>query len=107
LSAVSRRRKIGPVFFNETITAERYQELIMNFISLLEAHEQDCWFQQNGATAHTENSTIQMLSEFFGGRIISRNLWPPSIPGYIGTGFLSVGDFEERVQRQHAYIRRI
>jgi hypothetical protein len=26
---------------------------------------------------HTENSTMQMLSEFFGGRIISQNLWPP------------------------------
>jgi hypothetical protein len=46
--AVSRRRIIGPIFFSETITAERYQELIMNFISLLEAEEQDCWFQQMG-----------------------------------------------------------
>jgi hypothetical protein len=49
----------------------------MNFISLLEIDEQDCWFQQDKATAHTANSTMQMLSEFFGGRIISQNLWPP------------------------------
>jgi hypothetical protein len=33
---------IGPIVFNETITAKHYQELIMNFISLLEAEEQDC-----------------------------------------------------------------
>jgi hypothetical protein len=69
-----------PIFFSETITAERYQELIMNFISVLEADKQYCWFQQDGATAHTENYTMEMLSEFFGGRIISRNLWPPRSP---------------------------
>jgi hypothetical protein len=75
--AVSGRRVIGPIFFSETITAERYQELIMNFISLLEVDEQDCWFQQDEATAHTANSTMQMLSEFFRGRIFSRKLRPP------------------------------
>jgi hypothetical protein len=58
-------------------TAECYQELIINFISLLEVDEQDCWFQQDGAMVHTANSTMQMLSELFGGRIISQNLWPP------------------------------
>jgi hypothetical protein len=52
----------------------------MNLISLLEVDEQDCWFQQDGATARTANSTMQMFSEFFGGRIISRILWPPRSP---------------------------
>jgi hypothetical protein len=51
--AVSRRRIIALICFSETITAERYQELIMNFISLLEVDEQNCLFQQDGATAHT------------------------------------------------------
>jgi hypothetical protein len=40
----------------------------MNLISLLEVDKQDCWFWQDGATA---DSTMQMLSEFFGGYIIS------------------------------------
>jgi hypothetical protein len=62
------------------ITAEHYQELIMNFISLLKAVEQDCWFQQDGAMVHTANSTMQILSKFFGGHIISQNLWPPLDP---------------------------
>jgi hypothetical protein len=53
--------------------------------------------------AHTENSTMQMLSEFFGGHIISR----PWIPGFVATGFLSLGFFEgECVQKQSAHIRR-
>jgi hypothetical protein len=49
----------------------------MNFISLFEADEQDCWFQQYGAMAHGANSAMQMLSAFFDGHIISQNLWPP------------------------------
>jgi Fe-S cluster assembly iron-binding protein IscA len=36
-----------------------------------EADGQDSWFQQDGATVHIENSTKQMLSEFFGGQILS------------------------------------
>jgi hypothetical protein len=45
----------------------------MNFIFFLEVDEQDCWFQQDGAAAHTANTTMQMFSEFFGGRIFSGN----------------------------------
>jgi hypothetical protein len=41
------------------------------FNFLLEVDKQECWFQQDGAMVHTTDSTMQMLSEFFGGRIIS------------------------------------
>jgi hypothetical protein len=89
---------IRPIFYSETTTAERYQELIMNLISLFEVDEQYCWFQQDGATAHTANSTMQMLSEFFGGRIIVA----PSISGSIATRFLSLGVLEgEKTTRTH------
>jgi hypothetical protein len=57
--AVSRRRIIGPTFFSETTRAEHYQELIMNFTSLLEVGEQDCWFQQDGATGLRRIQKIQ------------------------------------------------
>jgi hypothetical protein len=40
----------------------------------LEVAEQFCVFQQDGAEAQATNSTVQMLSEFFSGRFISRNL---------------------------------
>jgi hypothetical protein len=62
---------IGPVFFSEMITAEHYQGLIMNFISLLEMDKQHCCSQQEEAKAHTTNQTMQTLSKFFGGYIIS------------------------------------
>jgi hypothetical protein len=103
---VSQQRAVGSIFFIETITAECYQELIMNFIFLLEVDEQDCWLQRAGATAHTANSTMQMLSEFFGGYIISRILWP--LDPRIYCHHISMGVFEgEHVQKQPTHIRRI
>jgi hypothetical protein len=59
------------------ITAKNYQELIMNFMFLLEVDEQNCWFLHDGATAHIANSTMHKLSEFFGWCNISQNLWTP------------------------------
>jgi hypothetical protein len=74
---MSRKQIVGPIFFSETVTAEKYQTIIMQFISLLSEEEHFCWLQQNGATSHTANSTMEMLKQFFYDRIISKNLWPP------------------------------
>jgi hypothetical protein len=101
--AVSRRRIIGPIFFSETITAERYQELIMNFISVLEVDERDCSFQQDGIMAHTANSTMQILSEFFCGRIISRNLLPPRSPDLSPLDFYLWGVLKENVYKNNPH----
>jgi hypothetical protein len=46
--AVSQRRITGPIFFSEMITAERYQELIMNFISLLKFTNKTAGFSNMG-----------------------------------------------------------
>jgi hypothetical protein len=78
--AISRKRIIGPIFFSETVTAEKYQEIIMQFISLLNEEERFYWLQQDGAASHTANSTMEMLKRFFDDRIISKNLWPPRSP---------------------------
>jgi hypothetical protein len=51
--------------------------MMMNLISPLEVDKQDCWFLQNGATAHTVNPAMQLLFEFCGGHGISQYLWPP------------------------------
>lgn len=80
-------RIIAFIFSSETATTERYRILIMNLISLLEADEPNHWFQQVGPTAHTANSTMQTLSEFFGGRIVYQNLWPPGSPDLSPTDF--------------------
>jgi hypothetical protein len=60
--AISRKQIVGLIFFSETVTAEKYQEIIMQFISLLNEEEHFCWLQQDGATSHTANSTMEMLN---------------------------------------------
>jgi hypothetical protein len=75
--AISRKRIVGPIFFSETVTAEKYQDIMMQFISLLNEEERFCWLKQDGATSHTVNSTIKLLKQFFDDRIISKKLWPP------------------------------
>jgi hypothetical protein len=70
--AISRKRIVSPIFFSETVTAEEYQEITMQFISLLKEEERFCWLQQDGATSHTANSTMEMLKQFFDDRIIPK-----------------------------------
>jgi hypothetical protein len=77
--AISRKRIVDPIFFSETVTAEKYQEIIMQFILLLN-EERFCWLQQDGATSQTANSTMEMPKQFFDDRKISKNLWPPRSP---------------------------
>ncbi|GFW72838.1 uncharacterized protein TNCV_1266811 [Trichonephila clavipes] len=51
------------------------------FIPELNNHDvQELWFQQDGATCHTARSTIDLLKDTFGDRLISRFgpvNWPP------------------------------
>ncbi|GFT58090.1 uncharacterized protein TNCV_722681 [Trichonephila clavipes] len=51
------------------------------FIPELNNHDvQELWFQQDGATCHTARTTIDLLKDTFGDRLISRFgpvKWPP------------------------------
>ena len=79
---------IGPFFFeNEqgaavTVNGERYRAMLNEFLfpKIEEDDMDDIWFQQDGATCHTANVTIDLLRTVFENRIISRNSdvnWPP------------------------------
>jgi hypothetical protein len=59
--AISRRRIIGPLFFETSINAVAYQELFQQFILLLKVDERNCWFQQDSVTAHTAASPMVIL----------------------------------------------
>jgi hypothetical protein len=78
--AIPHKRIVGPIFFSQTVTVEKYKEIIVQFISLLNEEEHFCWLQQDGATWHIANSTMEMIKQFFDVRIISKNLWPPRSP---------------------------
>jgi len=48
--------------FWERCPAENYANLVTQFVSVLEKNEQDCKFQQYGATANTAKATEAWLS---------------------------------------------
>lgn len=77
--AVSRRRIIGPIFFNNTINAERYRNnLLLPFVNQLHDDELRAgYFQQDNATAHKTRETMELLHEFFDNRIVD---FPPRSP---------------------------
>lgn len=78
--AISRRKVVGPIFFESTINSDAYSEIIHEFIAHLEEDERMCWLQQDNATCHTSNETMALLRQFFEDRIISKGIWPPRSP---------------------------
>ena len=79
---------IGPYFFkneagvNVTVNGERYRTMINEyFFRNMDGIDPDeMWMQQDGATCHTANETIELLQTRFGDKLISRNglvNWPP------------------------------
>ena len=79
---------MGPFFFeNEQgaavgVNGERYCVMLNEFLfpKIEEDVMDDIWFQQDGATCHTADVTIDLLRTVFENRIISRNSdvnWPP------------------------------
>jgi hypothetical protein len=84
---------IGPYFFEGedrhavTVTSARYFEMLW----ILLTPELSCcgtelstiWFQQDGATAHTERASMELIQEMFPEQVISlhRELpWPAHSP---------------------------
>lgn len=77
--AMSRRRLIGPIFFEGNLNGERYRNNILEtFINQLHDDElQFGFFQQDSARPHIAHETINYLQEFFDDRLISVNRFPP------------------------------
>ncbi|GFV54703.1 DUF4817 domain-containing protein [Trichonephila clavipes] len=59
---------------NVIVNGDRYRAMITNFfIPELNNHDvHELWFQQDGATCHTDRATIDILKDTFGDRLISR-----------------------------------
>ena len=61
--------------FTETVNGERYRHMLNTFLRSVVIHlpnSHEMWFQQNGATCHTANETMNVLQGMFGKNIISR-----------------------------------
>ena len=79
---------IGPFFFeNEhgeavTVNGDRYRAMLNEFLftKIKEEIIDNIWFQQDGATCHTAEATLDVLRSLFEHRIISHRadvVWPP------------------------------
>jgi len=99
--AISRRRIIGPLFFETTINAEAYQELIQQFIALLQVDKRNCWFQQDSTSAHTAATTMEILHDFFCGNVISKGIWPPRSPDLTSPDFFLWSYLKDTVYRSN------
>jgi hypothetical protein len=87
------------LFFETSINAEAYRELIQKFIALLQVDERYRWFQLDSTTAHTVASTMVILHEFFGENVISKGLWPPRFPDLTSPDFFLWSYLEDTVYR--------
>ncbi|CAK9826872.1 hypothetical protein ANTRET_LOCUS4642 [Anthophora retusa] len=104
--AVTSQQIIGPYFFEDnngnavSVTGERYRHMLENFLRPAIDDNEEMWFQQNGATAHTVRSTMDTLRGIFDERIISRNSafnWPPRSPDLTAPDFFLWGYLKEKV----------
>lgn len=103
-------RVIGPYFFENadgttvTVTGERYRQMLNEFClpKVAEFGLEHCWFQQDGATSHTAQETMEILRHQFPGRVISRfgDLnWPARSPDLTVPDFFLWGFLKSRVYR--------
>ena len=104
---------IGPFFFeNEqgaavTTNGERYRVMFNEFLFLKIKEDvmDDVWFQQDGATCHTANGTIDLLRTVFEYRIISRNSdvnWPPRSCDFTPLDYFLWGAVKDKCYANHA-----
>ena len=109
--ALSSKGIIGPFFFEErgqtvTINTERYIKVLEKFWKELEKRypSQMCrmWFQQDGASPHASNLSLEWLKDHFKSRIVSRRTtvgWPPHSPDLSPPDFYLWGFLKDRVYK--------
>ncbi|KAJ4449805.1 hypothetical protein ANN_01211 [Periplaneta americana] len=98
LCAISAQRIVGPIFFNQTVNTAEYRPIFMEFVEQLDDVElSQGYFQQDGATCHTSNESMELIASFFDDRIISRNLWPPRSPDLTTPDFFLWSYLKDRV----------
>ncbi|KAJ4437880.1 hypothetical protein ANN_13819 [Periplaneta americana] len=96
--AISAQRIVGPIFFNQTVNTADYRLIFMEFVEQLDDVElSQGYFQQDDATCHTSNESMELIASFFDNRIISRNLWPPKSPDLTTPDFFLWGYLKDRV----------
>ena len=80
---------------------EKNQLLKPFFKKLTSDEKAPGWFQQDGATCHTANSTKEVLEEVFNTRLISKPKWPARSPDMTPPDFFLWGMLKGRVYEKN------
>lgn len=108
--AMSASGIIGPYFFEnrrgvaQTVNSDRYCAMLREFLvpqlQEFDGFDQDTWFQQDGATAHTARASMEVVRELFPEKVISRfgDLnWPARSPDLTPLDFFLWGYLKSKV----------
>lgn len=96
---------VGPVFYEGTLTGERYLQLLRNtmenFLDTVNlAERQEIFFQQDGAPPHNTYVVGNLLTELFGQRWLATRgpiLWPPRSPDITPLDFYFWGFLKNKI----------
>ena len=95
---MSRRRIIGSIFFDATVTTAAYMKIFNNFINQLDDKELLIgYFQQDRATSLTSHASMAEIQSSFGDRINWKGLWPPPSPDLTTPDYLLWGYLKGRI----------
>ncbi|KAK2943519.1 hypothetical protein BLNAU_21557 [Blattamonas nauphoetae] len=103
--AISSLGIIGPIFYEGTMTQEKYREMLR--VSFFPARrdvdpENTSWLMQDGAPAHTAKTTVEFLNRRLPGRWIGMNgthPWPSRSPDLTPCDFWLWNELSELVYR--------
>lgn len=109
--AMSSTSIIGPVFLTENVTGERYCQMLNEnvFPYIVGTGDlEDYWFMQDGARPHRTNDVFNLLSEYFGNRLIGLDSkkytgegldWPPYSPDINPCDFSLWGTLKDNIYK--------
>jgi hypothetical protein len=85
--------------FKEIINCENFVQVILGqfFPELTEGEELYQWFQKISGTAHTARMFMKALSNVFGNKTVSSDIWPPRSPILIFVIFFSSGGSKKKI----------
>lgn len=80
--AVSRKRVVGLLFFEEKIAAKKYQNIVAQLLTQLEENERDFSFHKDWTKVHTAKATTDFMLDFFRDGLVRSGFWSPQSPDF-------------------------
>lgn len=99
------RNIVGPIFYEGTLTSERYFQILTNDLEdLLDniplAEVNNIWYQQDGAPSHNSHNVMNYLLQRFNNKVVATNSavrWPARSPDLTPLDFFLWGFIKDKV----------